>query len=671
MLQTYSATDAFGNVTSESYGNGVATTRAYDPETGQLTAIETDKGSTVIQDHDYAWRSNGTLESRIANPNSGITTTRKENFGYDAHNRLTLAETFINGSNTRDLTYSYNSLGNIAGKTSSKVGDTDVTGYSYHNTKKHAVTSATINDGSGAVSHTLTYDGNGAITKYDRSGTSLDRHIQYNAVNQPTKIVVGASLTDPNASAVDEFAYGPDGRRYTRKTTWVENGVTRSEDVSYIGDVEYTSYVHGSSPVVSVFKTRVGDNIIHVYSFAINPLYNPSLPYPYNQPFFVNSATEYAHRDHLGSIDSVTNQNGNLLQQLAYEPFGARKDSDWAGNIDSAELSSLLNSLPVVRGFTGHEHLDKTGFIHMNGRVYDPVLGRFLSPDPFVQAPGNSQSWNRYTYTFNNPLNATDPSGYLAANGYKVRWAWECASLGIDPRTHICMNGGHSYEQQKKWEEENGPSIFTQDGGLTDRGISEIMKFGAERDAARIAALTQLAQDHLNSDPNYGADPGVVALHNQGARFFFGQPGTYGDAQERQLPQVIQPAGHIFSDPIEAALDGARAIELDMRSRGEDELGVLVNRTNPIIDFFLGRDPSFYRTAPVRIGGRDGASMRFSDSTVLFIHDHLYSIGPSDLDVRAARSRNIDGLIIHLPTRTVTQFDGQGNSTIIVPGSQR
>ncbi|MDM3871858.1 RHS repeat-associated core domain-containing protein [Porticoccus sp. W117] len=56
--------------------------------------------------------------------------------------------------------------------------------------------------------------------------------------------------------------------------------------------------------------------------------------------------------------------------------------------------------------------MDKTGFIHMNGRVYDPELGRFLSPDPIVQAPSNSQSWNRYTYTFNSPLSFTDPSGY-------------------------------------------------------------------------------------------------------------------------------------------------------------------------------------------------------------------------------------------------------------------
>jgi len=48
----------------------------------------------------------------------------------------------------------------------------------------------------------------------------------------------------------------------------------------------------------------------------------------------------------------------------------------------------------------------------MNGRVYDPWLGRFLSPDPFVQSPGNSQSYNRYSYCLNNPLKYIDPSGY-------------------------------------------------------------------------------------------------------------------------------------------------------------------------------------------------------------------------------------------------------------------
>jgi RHS repeat-associated protein len=56
--------------------------------------------------------------------------------------------------------------------------------------------------------------------------------------------------------------------------------------------------------------------------------------------------------------------------------------------------------------------VDELGIIHMNGRIYDPELGRFLSADPNIQAPLNSQSHNRYSYVLNNPLKYTDPSGY-------------------------------------------------------------------------------------------------------------------------------------------------------------------------------------------------------------------------------------------------------------------
>jgi RHS repeat-associated protein len=72
--------------------------------------------------------------------------------------------------------------------------------------------------------------------------------------------------------------------------------------------------------------------------------------------------------------------------------------------------------IPTIfdRGYTGHEHLDKFELINMGGRVYDPVLARFLSPDPFVQAPEYGQNYNRYSYAFNNPLKFTDPNGECA-----------------------------------------------------------------------------------------------------------------------------------------------------------------------------------------------------------------------------------------------------------------
>ncbi len=66
------------------------------------------------------------------------------------------------------------------------------------------------------------------------------------------------------------------------------------------------------------------------------------------------------------------------------------------------------------RGFTGHEHLYGFGLINMNGRMYDPVMSGFLSPDNYIQAPDFSQSFNRYAYCLNNPLRYVDPSGEIA-----------------------------------------------------------------------------------------------------------------------------------------------------------------------------------------------------------------------------------------------------------------
>jgi len=65
----------------------------------------------------------------------------------------------------------------------------------------------------------------------------------------------------------------------------------------------------------------------------------------------------------------------------------------------------------TTRGFTGHEHIDAANIVHMNGRLYDPALGRMLSADPIVQEPLNAQNLNRYSYVLNNPLSFTDPTG--------------------------------------------------------------------------------------------------------------------------------------------------------------------------------------------------------------------------------------------------------------------
>ncbi|RMD65009.1 hypothetical protein D6833_03565, partial [Candidatus Parcubacteria bacterium] len=117
---------------------------------------------------------------------------------------------------------------------------------------------------------------------------------------------------------------------------------------------------------------------------------------------------KYLFKDHLGSTDVVTDATGKVVERSSFAPFGERRLANWRD-----PGSRFLTSSQTTRGYTGHEQLDEVGLIHMNGRVYDPELGRFLSPDPNVQAPLNSQNLNRYSYVLNNPLSYTDPSGFF------------------------------------------------------------------------------------------------------------------------------------------------------------------------------------------------------------------------------------------------------------------
>ena len=128
-----------------------------------------------------------------------------------------------------------------------------------------------------------------------------------------------------------------------------------------------------------------------------------------------SSVFEYVHRDHLGSVEAVTDQAGNQLIVLGHDPYGERRKKDWTAQLTKAEIEALLGAQGerVSRGFTRHEHLDRTGLVHMNGRMYDPRLGRFLSPDLIVGDPTSSRSWNLYSYVGNNPLSYVDPTGLV------------------------------------------------------------------------------------------------------------------------------------------------------------------------------------------------------------------------------------------------------------------
>ena len=115
-------------------------------------------------------------------------------------------------------------------------------------------------------------------------------------------------------------------------------------------------------------------------------------------------------RDYLGSITHIVTSSGTLVAEYSYDPWGRlRNPATQAIYTPGTEPTLFLG-----RGYTGHEHLTWFGLINMNARLYDPLLGRFLSPDPYVQAPDFTQNFNRYSYALNNPLRYKDPNGEFA-----------------------------------------------------------------------------------------------------------------------------------------------------------------------------------------------------------------------------------------------------------------
>ncbi len=115
----------------------------------------------------------------------------------------------------------------------------------------------------------------------------------------------------------------------------------------------------------------------------------------------------WTHLDRLGSPMAISNKAGVIEEKLAYDSWGKRR------NLNDGATPDALDGKTDNRGFTGHEMLDDLDLVHMNGRVYDPLLGRFLSADLFVQDPMNGQSYNRFSYVLNNPTNLTDPTGFM------------------------------------------------------------------------------------------------------------------------------------------------------------------------------------------------------------------------------------------------------------------
>jgi RHS repeat-associated protein len=255
-------------------------------------------------------------------------------------------------SGPQNLTMAYESNGNISTKSDLGPGT-----YTYgHATKPFAVTE--INSGNQVIpsaDQVATYNSFEQVSTIDED----DYHatFTYNSDNQRCKMLV----TDLGSTVLTRWYVGS---RYIKET----EGSTTTE-FTWIGGDAY------SAPVVA---EKVGSTTNYYYLL----------------------------RDYLGNITHKVNTSNTVSAEYSYDAWGRRRDKDdWSYTLSSE------SDLTADRGFTGHEYLSYFNIVNMNGRLYDPLVGRFLSPDENVQMPDFTQNFNRYSYCLNNPLSYTDPSG--------------------------------------------------------------------------------------------------------------------------------------------------------------------------------------------------------------------------------------------------------------------
>lgn len=377
-------------------GNGVNIANTYTTH-GYIQNIRHTKSSITPLSLDYTFNAQkGTLTNR---KNNFYNYT--ENFTYDNFDRL-LSWTTPTGveSNT------YQPDGRI--NSNSNVGS-----YAYDATAKYKKKNIT-----------LTTAGKNYYTE------RTPQTVIYNAFKKPV------SITETNRGTI-EFQYGINGVR-NKAIEWITDTPTENYSTDVFRTKLYSSdgtveiilngveagqpdqgpgSIRSSIPTTEPFLriiTYVGGN-----AYSAPAMYVKTFSGSKTSPS-TNSQYHYLHRDFQGSIMAITNQAGNVIERRHYDAWGNVSKFTNSSGVTQTNPNLLGGEMLFDRGYTGHEHFFRVGIIHMNGRIYDPVLKGFMSPDNFVQDPQNSQNFNRYAYCYNNPLMHTDPSGEWVVAGSAV-----------------------------------------------------------------------------------------------------------------------------------------------------------------------------------------------------------------------------------------------------------
>jgi RHS repeat-associated protein len=372
-LWTANAMNGFRQITQETLGNGVVMNRTYDAVTSWLSAATGGVGGgAALLNQSYLEDENGNIIQR-QNNNLGLT----ESFAYDADNRLTCTAL---SSTCTTPTLAYDAAAPGPGNITSQTG---VGTYTYPvagQPRPHAVTSIT-GTFNGIVNPSFSYDANGNMT----NRASSAQNIYWYSFNYPLSI----TGTDATGTEEVQFSYGPDRQRWKQiytgpsgtETTYYIGGLM---DLVFNGTTNYRHYIYaGSEPVAIYSRTSAGVNTM-----------------------------SYMLQDHQSSPSAITSNAGAPDVSESFSAFGTRRNpATWSGAPSTTDLNTIAGL--SRQGYTFQTWLGQSmGLNHMNGRVQDAILGRFLSPDPHTPDPSNAQSYNRYSYVNNNPLTLVDSSGY-------------------------------------------------------------------------------------------------------------------------------------------------------------------------------------------------------------------------------------------------------------------
>ncbi len=406
-LWTVQTVNAWGRPELQTYGNGVVNRAAFDARTGRVSSLSAGLGvATDALNQQFVWNNLGQLTQRNDANGDGNTGAVSDTYTYDSIGRLqtyTVAAPSIPNL-SRAVTLQYNALGMLLYKS-------DVGVYSYSaqgGVRPHALQSV-----QGVYNSSYLYDANGNMTS---ASAGKYKNITYTSFNLPDGT---AGVVNQAGTVRYTWAYDENHQRI--RETRVSSGVTRvtwSMHPDNQGGLAFecdssTPNCSGTDTSNRHYLSAGGTTIGVLLTGGALPTLGATQLTPPTVSTLVLTKIEYWHKDHLGSLIATTNQAGLVTARYAYDPFGKRRQSN--GNYDAfgtLVVDWVTNAASGTdRGYTGHEHLDDIGLIHMNGRIFDPLLGLFLQGDPLIQNPDNLQNYHHYGYCYNNPLSCTDPSG--------------------------------------------------------------------------------------------------------------------------------------------------------------------------------------------------------------------------------------------------------------------